>query len=404
MKHARQFILTEKPIFLTKADIILSFEDQMLKLTSPIYRNINRYYIPFFNFLRTIKCKYKSIGNKIYITLKNKTYILNQDHPRYKFTRINNELYISLLDTINLLDLKTRWEYKKKEISLYINRDKVTSPPYITPGKLALIRFEDVTAGGEYLDADNLEKMRIISDFLLLKAIPFHIAWIPRYIDPPNHIDNDISKSYTIANADFLFTLEYMLSRNGIIGLHGYTHQYGEETTADGTEFNEERNNDEESIRTRLAFAIETAKKLEIPYSFFENPHYAATAFQQSIQEQYFDYIYEGYVGIWGTKIVTSPRNNSTLYIPTPLGYVNGDKGTEEMIKRIKTLSKNSLASLFYHPTLEMKFITLLEVENGDGYPYYDYSEASTLHQILMTLNATGHTLSTITKLKTYSI
>jgi hypothetical protein len=404
MKHARQIALTEKPIFLTKADIILSFEGQVLKLTSPIYRNINRYFVPFFNLLRAIKCKYKSIGNKIYITLKNKTYILNQDHPKYKFTRINNELYISLLDTINLLDLKTRWEYKKNEISLYINRDKITSPPYITPGKLALIRFEDVTAGGEYLDADNLEKMRIIADFLFLKSVPFHIAWIPRYIDPPNHMDNDISKSYTIANADFLFTLEYMLSRNGLIGLHGYTHQYGEETTTAGTEFNEERNNDEESIRTRLTLAIETAKKLEITYSFFENPHYAATAFQQSIQEQYFDYIYEGYVGIWGTKIVTSPRNNNTLYIPTPLGYVSGDKGTEEMIKRINTLSKNSLASLFYHPTLEMKFITLLEIENGDGYPYYDYSEASTLHQILMTLNATGHTLSTITKLKTYSI
>jgi predicted deacetylase len=103
--------------------------------------------------------------------------------------------------------------------------------------------------------------------------------------------------------------MEYLLNRNGIIGLHGYTHQYGDEVSAVGTEFSDERNNDEKSIRKRVEAAINTAKKLELPVKFFETPHYAATAFQQSIFEQYFDIIYEPFVGIWGDRIVKSPRN-----------------------------------------------------------------------------------------------
>ena len=113
------------------------------------------------------------------------------------------------------------------------------------PGRVALIRFEDVTAGDEYLDSDNLEKFRVVADYMFSAGVPFHIAWIPRFIDPPNGIDNDISKDYSMPNANFLFTIEYLLNRNGVIGLHGYTHQYGNEVSADGTEFNEERNNDE---------------------------------------------------------------------------------------------------------------------------------------------------------------
>lgn len=82
-------------------------------------------------------------------------------------------------------------------------------------------------------------------------GIPFHIPWIPRFVDHKNGIDNDISKDYSMPNANFLFTMEYLLNRNGIIGLHGYTHQYGDEVSAVGTEFNDERNNDEKSIRKR---------------------------------------------------------------------------------------------------------------------------------------------------------
>ncbi|OOM69324.1 hypothetical protein CLOBL_52520 [Clostridium sp. BL-8] len=117
--------------------------------------------------------------------------------------------------------------------------------------KIALIRFEDVTAGEEYLDSENLEKFRIVVDYMFSVGAPVHIAWIPKFVDPPNGIDNDISKDYSMSNANFLFTIEYLLKRNGVIGLQGYTHQYGKEVSAEGTEFNKERNNDEKNVRKR---------------------------------------------------------------------------------------------------------------------------------------------------------
>ncbi|MFT8343133.1 DUF2334 domain-containing protein [Clostridium beijerinckii] len=258
------------------------------------------------------------------------------------------------------------------------------------------MRFEDITAGGEYLDSDNLEKLRVVADYMFLAGIPFHIAWIPRFFDPQNGIDNDISKDYSMPNANFLFTMEYLLNRNGIISLHGYTHQYCDEVGAIGTEFNEGRNNDEKSIR-RVEAAINTAKRLDLPVKFFETPHYAATAFQQSIFEEYFNIIYEPFVGIWGERIVKSPRNYRTLYIPTPLGYVEGKYGINKMIDRINNLDETTLASLFYHPYIDFEYITLKSGVNR--YPISNYLENSPLHQIVKALYYKGCNFTKITDL-----
>ena len=204
-------------------------------------------------------------------------------------------------------------------------------------------------------------------------------------MDPPNGIDNDISKDYSMSNANFLFTIEHLINRNGVIGLHGYTHQYGKEVSGDGTELYKERNNDERNVRKRVEAAINTAKKLEFPVKFFESPHYAATSFQQSIFEQYFNIIYEGYVGIWGEKIIKSPRNHRTLYIPTPLGYVEGKDGTKKILKRINNLGEDTLASLFYHPYIDFDHI-ILQNNTNNGYSMSNYSKNSPLHQIVQAL------------------
>jgi hypothetical protein len=137
-----------------------------------------------------------------------------------------------------------------------------------------------------------------------------------------------------------------------------------------------------------LELAIFTAGKLDFPVTFFESPHYASTEFQQSIEEQYFDFIYEPCVGIWGDKVVVSPRNKRTLYVPTPLGYISSNNTANDMVSNIRRLPKNIIASLFYHPYLEMDYITLSAGEKG--YPLYSYSKASTLHRIVDALLQNG--------------
>lgn len=383
--------------FLIEKKLKISFEGKPLKFVNPIYRQINRYFLPMSEFINKLGGESNITRSKINILFKEKDPIyINYEADNYNFTVVDSVLYLSLFYICRILNAKSRWDYEKKSISLYWNRKKHEIGTKL-PGRVALIRFEDVTAGDEYLDSDNLEKFRVVADYMFSAGVPFHIAWIPRFVDPPNGIDNDISKDYSMPNANFLFTIEYLLNRGGVIGLHGYTHQYGSEVSADGTEFNEERNTDEKRVRKRVEAAINMAKKLELPIKFFESPHYASTEFQQSIFEQYFDIIYEGCVGIWGDKIVKSPRNHRTLYIPTPLGYVEGDDGTEKMLDRINNLGKDTLASLFYHPHKDFEYI-ILKSNNG-GYPVSNYSENSNLHRIIKELYAKKCSFTKITDL-----
>ncbi len=387
----------DKELFLIENNFKINFEGKLMNFNIPIYRNINRYFIPMLEFINQIGGIINIKESKVTIIFKEKSLIyIDYDIDDYKFTIIGSVLYISLFDMCRILNIRSRWDYSRSAISLYWDRNEYKSCKNIY-GRVALIRLEDITAGGRYLDADNLEKLRVVADYMFSTGIQFHIAWIPRFIDPPNGIDNDISKDYSMPNADFLFTMEYLLNRNGIIGLHGYTHQYGNEVSAAGTEFNGERNNDEKSIRKRVEAAINTAKKLELPAKFFETPHYAATAFQQSIFEQYFDIVYESFVGIWGERIVKSPRNHRTLYIPTPLGYVEEKDGINKMLDRINNLNEATLASLFYHPYIDFEYITL---KNGiGGYTMSNYSKNSPLHKIVKALYYKGCNFTKITDL-----
>ncbi|MDF2885451.1 MAG: hypothetical protein K0R54_6025 [Clostridiaceae bacterium] len=390
-------MIYDKQLFSIESNLKISFEGKLLKFISPIYRDINRYFLPLVEFIGLIGGAFNITGSKIDILFKGKSPIfINYETDDYKFTLVDSVVYLSLFDICSMLNAKSKWDYDSSSIFLYFDRNKYESYKR-PPGRTALIRFEDVTAGDEYLDSDNLEKFRIVADYMFSNGVPFHIAWIPRFVDPPNSIDNDISKDYSMPNSNFLFTMEYLLSRNGVIGLHGYTHQYQKEVSADGTEFNEERNNDEKSIRKRVEAAINMAKKLELPVKFFESPHYAATQFQQSIFEQYFDVIYEGYVGIWGRKIVKSPRNHRTLYIPTPLSYVEDKDSTKEMLDRINHLSEDTLASLFYHPNIDFEYITLQN--DTSGYPISNYSENSPLHRIIKKLYDKRYSFAKITDL-----
>jgi Uncharacterized protein conserved in bacteria (DUF2334). len=64
-------------------------------------------------------------------------------------------------------------------------------------------------------------------------------------MNPAKGIDNDPSTQLSMHNTDFIFTLDYLIDKNGLIGLHGYTHQQGNEESADGIEFNSKINSSE---------------------------------------------------------------------------------------------------------------------------------------------------------------
>lgn len=399
-----------KDLGLLKDNIIFKLEGNKINSALPVYIKNNRYLIPITEFVQNLGGEYNYKDNKIQFNLNNNN--VEVDLGKNSFVRNNNlqklkeatmisgdVVYISLYDFTKMLNLKTSWDTKNKIVSLFYNKDKLNIYTNKNLDKVALIRLEDISSEDRYSTSESLEKLRIVGDYLYSKSISFHVAWVPRYIDPKKGIDNDISKKYTMHNVDFVYTLDYLVDRNGTIGLHGYTHQYGKEVSIDGTELDGKRNKSREETKNILQNSIRVSKKINVPIHFFESPHYDATDAQHREIEKYFEYIYEPPKFAARNNVARRKQGSRVIkYIPTPLDYVDGKGDTNNMIRKITNLNKNTLASFFYHPNIEFEYIKLSREKNG--YPTYVYSESSPLKQITNAFQNKGYRFIRITDIK----
>lgn len=364
-----------------KSSVTFSFEGKLLKFRLPVYLKTNTCYLPFTEVLE-------------------KTGLAGNPDAELKRRALFRDgiLYASLYDITRILDLKTDWKFEEEHISLFSNREKKV-PGQVQTGKPAFVRLEDVAAGRgyRYATAESLEKLRIIADYFYSEGIPFHISWVPRYMNPLKREDNNLLRQNSIYNADFLFTLRYMMDRNGIVGLHGYTHQYDIWPSLEGTEFNTCPDNSTlEYIKARMMLAIETARRLEIPCSFFVPPHHQITTEQCEELDDLFDvFVY----GRGGDSAFSRMGNGRTTYwIPSPLQYVNYRQDLPNMIRKIEALGPGVLASFFYHPSLEFEDITI--IKDYTGYPSAVYSDSSILHQLMRVFGERGYAFRTVHDLK----
>jgi len=90
--------------------------------------------------------------------------------------------------------------------------------------------------------------------------------------------------------------------------------------------------------------------------------------------------------------------NNKTIYVPTPLNYVDGKEDLNNMLGKINKLETNVLGSFFYHPSIEFQFMK--NDKKDEEYLVYKYDENSVLHQIIRTFNKDGYKFITIKDLK----
>lgn len=407
-----------KELNFEKDNITVSFEGKALNLALPVYIEKNRYYLPITEIIEKIGGKSKIENGTLTLELNNSlvtvnananTFSLGDKTRKFKRPIISSDgiSYISLIDLCIIFNLKTDWNIDNKTISLFFNREKLEVVTAPASEKAALLRLEDITAGQRYSNSETLEKLRIISDYLYSENVPFHVAWVPRYIDPHQNpkVDNDPSKQNSMFNSDFIFTLDYFEDRNAIIGLHGYTHQYGNEVSIDGLEFHRGPRDRipaaDGYTQERINLAIASAKALDIPYGFFEAPHYAAAPNVLRIMEKNFDYLYQPYSpdGFSESKnlVVKKIDGRTVKYIPTPLEYVDGKGDTDKMIRKINTLRPDLLASFFYHPSIEFEDIKLSK--DNTGYPSYSYSPDSTLHRIVKAIKEKGYKFKTINEI-----
>ncbi len=259
----------------------------------------------------------------------------------------------------------------------------------------ACLRLEDIMADpspeGRFTH-EKLEKLRVLARFLQAQEQEFSIAWIPLYTNPKTHVQNDLIQEMNWYNADFLYTLDTLAQCGGHIGLHGLTHQYGEEISADGYEFGKDSPFSEEEMRRRLQRALSIAGKLGYYVEFFEFPHYGMTKAQGRIAEQYFSVIYqqELWTKPYGYVEIRENNGRQILYVPTPADCVQSEYDKEGMLQRMAA-SKNAgqLVSLFFHPSLDYERISCVDGEEGSRRLAYDEA-GGILPAIVAQLNEWG--------------
>ena len=370
----------------------------------PILLRGQRYYLPL-NYLRKI-LNYKELNNnELTLTNYSNTIILSEKQAIINNKRYNlrgwlldyeKNYYLSLSDIEYLFSLTSVFDFKNKTVNLLkSNLKKVnTTESHLKDGPAALIRLEDFSSGGALYEDINQTKLKALGDYLYSNKIRFHIAWVPRYKDPSNKIDNDLLIDNTINNVGFINLIDYLINSGAEVGLHGYTHQYGNSTSLSGIELSNKFNNNEKSTRDVIENGLFTANKLNIPVYFFESPHYQATRKQKKIIEEYFKYLFEPYSVLYYTALKETSKGN--VYIPAPLGYVK-NRDTSSITKRLKNPSPNLLAALFYHPVLELQYISFSDNKNTFN---WILSKDSLMKSIVSSLNENGYSTIHVTDIK----
>lgn len=275
-----------------------------------------------------------------------------------------DEVYLNAFELTSCLGAVIDIDSSSNKVNLYKKSDTTTSSEssckVFQQGQsynTAYIRLEDIMADGmdkqgnpKYTDK-NLLKLRALADTLHQNNQQYYVAWIPVFVDPATGYMNNLVKERTLYNANFLGTLDYLTTHGGRIGLHGYTHQYGTDASADGWEWGNKTPYTKDEQESRMVYAKNTAELLGLKYYFFEFPHYSATAEQSAMAEKYFNVICQKYPTADDTGIY---NHNGTYWVPTPMDYIYYDGYVSKTIQLAKDkIKKGNIYSLFYHPTLD---------------------------------------------------
>ncbi|MDF2881752.1 MAG: hypothetical protein K0R54_2309 [Clostridiaceae bacterium] len=287
--------------------------------------------------------------------------------------------------------------------------------------KRALIRLEDIQPGSIYGTEEALMKLKAIGDYLKSENVPFQMSVIPRSVLPSINYDKSIADTADPFIKKFNNTIRYLQKvDDGAVGIHGYTHQFGNSDSASGFEFYNidlkedvpphdkrwaccEKEAFEKSYAySRMKAGYEAFKKAGINIDWgFSTPHYAADWPERNILEAWCGLFYEPDPSQNQVKrsVIIKDTDSAfyrgVIYVPTPLDYVHGEN-PEVHVKRISeelnSYTEEDLASFFYHPYLDFPFIEI--TDSG-----IHYNENSYLKQLIRIFKSKGFTFVPILSL-----
>lgn len=263
----------------------------------------------------------------------------------------------------------------------------------------AMLRLEDVGPGGSYATPEGLGKLRAVFDYLQERGVPFHVAVIPRWkkllpdgawyekgIDDPNP-DDIVLK--------FVRLLQDAQRHGAVLGMHGYTHQFGtakrddnNQDTGIGFEFHVKGAPETATAAyaaDRIGKSLAAFEKAGLQPGFWESPHYRDTREQEEVFRSFIGILYQpDFRSLRSFKDLNVYENENgfghatagSVYVPAPLRYFQNKESVEAVLAKLP--SYDGLASLYYHPFLEFPFLEPVKDAEGkpvlrDGLPVYQY-------------------------------
>jgi predicted deacetylase len=263
--------------------------------------------------------------------------------------------------------------------------------------KFVLMRLEDIGPGGQYASLDQLGKLRAVLEYLRDEHVTYHLAVVPRWIDLPvngGRYDVQLDQSEDPYVAAYQKVLHQAVRAGAVLGMHGYTHQVGNDRRDDdqhesgiGNEFNVTGVEETMSVsyaEKRLKEGLSILNNAGLKPQFWEAPHYRSTHLQDEVFRSYFGLNYQA-------DVQTKSKSPVAQYVNRRInGYGASTLG-------------NNIASFFYHPFMEFKYLVPVTDRNGepmlrDGIPEYRYpdSSRSQLQKLVFSLRAKGYSFYSI--------
>ncbi len=210
----------------------------------------------------------------------------------------------------------------------------------------ALLRLEDIHPESDFDD------LAIVNGFLKEKKVLPHLAVIPVYVNPEKNINISI-----LDRPQSINVLKDILSDNGTLVLHGYTHQYDGVTGIDFEFWDESKNkpvkeDSEEFAQERVMSALNILRNAGLSTDIWETPHYTASDLDYRVFERIFPIIYDSRNGI---DVPFVFKRGNTIFSPIDLGYLFSTQSIDRIIadaRKIHDCFEDPSVSFFWHPYL----------------------------------------------------
>jgi len=236
----------------------------------------------------------------------------------------------------------------------------------------ALVRLEDISVD------DEIEDLRNVADYLYEHHVPFQISLIPIFRDP---VEN--TEIYLSDRPAFVRAIKYMVSKGGLVVMHGVYHQYRGRSGDDYEFWDDEgqkpiQGDSPQLVEQRLRLGLDECFKNGIYPVTWETPHYAASELDYATIARYFNSSYEP---VLSTNNVDSGHSFpyttvdrfGRFIIPENLGYISKEDPNPNAIiagaDRMRVV-RDGVASFFFHPWMDQKYLAAV-VEGIEGLGFH---------------------------------